>query len=172
MSHGKDVNCFDKYIKNLCVVKYCTCFPPPTLPQRESVGVLADFSSFTLNRFLSVKILPSKDLINMTQTDVLSTDVLSPRTFCPHRRFVRRTFCPTDLLSPRTFCPTDVLSLRTFCPHGRFVATDVLSTDVLSPDILSPDVLSGHHCFLSRMKYYFFKMSSLTFVYVLSKNIF
>jgi hypothetical protein len=91
----------------------------------------------------------------MTQTDVLSMDVLSPRTFCPHGRFVpmdvlsagcfvRRTFCPTDILSPRTFCPTDVLSLRTFCPHGRFVPTDVLSTDVLSPDILSPDVLSGH----------------------------
>jgi hypothetical protein len=80
----------------------------------------------------------------MTQTDVLSTDVLSPRTFCPHGRFVRRMLCPPDVLSPRTFCPTDVLSLWTFCPHRRFVPTDVLSTDVLSPDVLSPDVLSGH----------------------------
>ncbi len=82
----------------------------------ERVWVLADFS-FTLNRFLSVKILPTKALVKMTQTDVLS---------------------------PRTFCPTDVLSLWMFCPHRRFVPTDVLSTDVLSPDVLSPDVLSGH----------------------------
>jgi hypothetical protein len=85
----------------------------------------------------------------MTQTDILSMDILSPRMFCPHGCFVRRTFCPTDVLSPRMFCPTDVLSLRTLCPHGRFVLTDVLSTDVLSPDVLSldvlsPDVLSGH----------------------------
>jgi hypothetical protein len=52
MSHGKDVNCFDKYIKNL-FVKYCRyMFPPPS--HRERVWALADFS-FTLNRFLSVK---------------------------------------------------------------------------------------------------------------------
>jgi hypothetical protein len=55
------------------------------------------------------------------------TDVLSPRMFCPHGRFVRRTFCPhgrfvpTDLLSDERFVATDVLSQRTFCPHGRFV---------------------------------------------------
>jgi hypothetical protein len=53
----------------------------------------------------------------MTQTDVLSTDVLSPRTFCPHGCFVRRTFCLMDVLSPRTFCLTDVLSLWMFCPR-------------------------------------------------------
>jgi hypothetical protein len=80
----------------------------------------------------------------MTQTDVLSMDVLSPWKFCPHGRFVRRMLCPPDVLSPRTFCPTDVLSLQTFCPHGCFVPTDVLSMDVLSPDVKSPDVLSGH----------------------------
>jgi hypothetical protein len=68
----------------------------------------------------------------MTQTDILSTDVLSPRTFCPHGRFVRRTFCPpdvlsdgrsvpTDVLSDGCFVATDVLSPRTFCPYGHFV---------------------------------------------------
>ncbi len=135
-------------IKNF-YVKYCTCLPPT-----ERVWVLADFS-FTLNRFLSMKILPSKALVNMTQMDVLSTDILSPWMFCPHGcfvpadvlsagRFVRQTFYPTDVLSPWTFCPTDVLSLRMFCPHGLFVPMDVLSTDVLFPDVLSPDVLSGH----------------------------
>jgi hypothetical protein len=35
----------------------------------------------------------------------ISTDVLSPQTFCLYGRFV----------------PTDVLSLRMFCPYGRFV---------------------------------------------------
>jgi hypothetical protein len=80
----------------------------------------------------------------MTQTDVLSTDVLSPRTFCPHGRFVRRTYCPTDLLSPRTFCPHGRFVRRTFCPHGcfvrrtfclygRFVPTDVLSSRTFCP---------------------------------------
>jgi hypothetical protein len=78
----------------------------------------------------------------MTKTDVLSTDVLSPRMFCPHGRLV-----PTDVLSAGRFVPmdlfsTDVLSVRTFVP------TDILSTDVLSPDVLSPDVLPGHHYYL------------------------
>jgi hypothetical protein len=82
--------------------------------------------------------LPRKALVNMTQTDVLSTDVLSPRTFCPHGRFVRRTFCPTDVLSPRTFCPTDVLSLRMFCRYGRFVPTDVLSLRTFCPRTFCP----------------------------------
>ncbi len=76
--------------------------------------------------------LPSKALVNMTQTDVLSTDVLSPRMFCPHGRFVRRTFCPLDVLSAGrfvcwTFCPHGRFVRRTFCPPGRFVPTDVLS---------------------------------------------
>jgi hypothetical protein len=88
--------------------------------------VLADFS-FPLNRFHSKKILPGKALVNMTQTDVLSTDVFFPRMFCPHGcfvltdvlsagRLVRRSFCPSG-----RFVPTDVLFPRTFF-HGRFVS--------------------------------------------------
>ncbi len=96
------------------------------------------------NRFLSVKIAQQGPGKYDPDGRFVPADVLSPWTFCPHGRFVRRTFCLTGVLSPRMFCPTDVLSLLTFCPHGRFVPTDVLSTDVLSPDVLSPDVLSGH----------------------------
>jgi hypothetical protein len=45
----------------------------------------------------------------------------------PKGCFVSGRFVSTDVLSPWTFClygrfvPTDVLSLRTFCPYGRFV---------------------------------------------------
>ncbi len=90
------------------------------------------------------KKLPSKALVNMTRTDILSTDVLSPRVFCPQGRFVRRTFCPLDVLSSRTFCLTDVLSLRMFCPHRRFVPMDVLS-----PWTFCPHGRSVHGCFVS-----------------------
>ncbi len=57
----------------------------------------------------------------MTQTDVLSTDVLSPRTFCPPDVLSDGPFVPTDVLSNGRFVATDVLSPRTFCPYGRFV---------------------------------------------------
>jgi hypothetical protein len=121
------VNCFDKHEE-----------PQKTETKERECVYRRIFPSRSID-FYQYKILPNKALVNMTQMDVLS-----PRMFCPHRRFVRWMFCPTDVLSPRMFCPMDVLSLRMFCPHGRFVPTDVLSTDVLSPDVLSPDVLSGH----------------------------
>ncbi len=35
--------------------------------------------------------------------------------------FVSGSFVSTDVLSPPTFCLPDVLSLRTFCLYGRFV---------------------------------------------------
>ncbi len=112
--------------------------------------VLADFSSFTLNRFLSVKKLPSKGPGKydpdgrIVHGRFVLTDVLSSRTFCPPDVLSDGPFVPTDVLSDGRFVATDVLSLWTFCPHGRFVSTDVLSMDVLSLDVLSPDVLSGH----------------------------
>jgi hypothetical protein len=100
-------------------------------PKRECV-YRRIFPSRSID-FYQYKILPSKAPVKMTQTDVLS-----PRTFCPHGRFVHRTFCPTDVLSDGPFVPmddlsdgrfvtTDVLSPRMFCPHGCFVPTDVLS---------------------------------------------
>jgi hypothetical protein len=59
---------------------------------------------------------------------VLSTNVLSPWTFCPHGRFVRWMLC-----------------CRTFCPHGHFVQRMFCSSEHFVPmDVLSPDVLSGH----------------------------
>jgi hypothetical protein len=76
--------------------------------------VLLDFS-FTLNRFLSKKYC----LLNITKTDVLSTDILSPQMFCPHGCFVRRMLCH------RMFCPYGRFVPRTLCPSGRFVPTDV-----------------------------------------------
>ncbi len=71
-------------------------------------------------------------LLKISQKDVLSSDILSLRTFFPPDifpagRFVCWTFCPSGC-----FVPPDVLSLRTFCTAGRFVPTDVLSPDVLS----------------------------------------
>ncbi len=91
----------------------------------------------------SVNVLSSKALLNMIQTDILSPDVLSTRTFCPHgcffsRMLCRRTFRPSgrfvrpDVLSVRTFFLPDVLSA------GRFVSPDILSAGRLVP----PDVLS------------------------------
>jgi hypothetical protein len=53
-----------------------------------------------------------------------------------------------DVLSPRTFCLPDVLSCRRFCPHGHFVPTDILphgryiSGCLCRRMFLSPDVLS------------------------------
>ncbi len=55
------------------------------------------------------------------------TDVLSPRTFCPHGHFVPTDilsagrFVLTDVLSNWRFVCPDVLSPRTFCLYGRFV---------------------------------------------------
>jgi hypothetical protein len=51
----------------------------------------------------------------------VSTDILSPRTFCPTDVMSHGCFVPTDILSDGRFVSTDVLSPRTFCPHGRFV---------------------------------------------------
>ncbi len=115
---------FDNYKGPLCVVKYCTCFPPPSHRERE--WVLADFS-FTFNRFLLVKIAsqgPEKRWPRRT---------FCPRTFCPHGRFVL-----TDVLSAgrfvwRTFCPHGRFVRRTFCRYGRFVLTDVLSPRMFCP---------------------------------------
>ncbi len=129
--HSKDVNCFNKYKEPLL----STVLFPPHLLQRECM-YWRIFPSRSID--FSVNILPSKALFNMTQTDVLLPEVLSPRMFCPP------DVLSPDVLSCRTFCLPDVLSVRTFCPAGRFVPLDVLSTDVLSPDVLSLDILSGH----------------------------
>ncbi len=120
------VNCLDKYKE------------PQKTETKERVCVQADFS-FTLNRFLLVKNTAQQGLANMTQTDVLSTDVLSSRTFCPpdilsNGYFVQRTFCPHGRFVRLTFCrygrfvPTDVLSLRTFCPRTFCLRTFCLRT--------------------------------------------
>jgi hypothetical protein len=121
---------FDKYKGPLCDGKYCTCFPPPS--HRERVWVLADFS-FTLNRFLSVKIVlqghgkydPDWCFVHgrFVPTDVLSAGRYVRRTFCPHGCFVRQTFCRYGC-----FVPTDVLSLRTFCPRTFCLWTFCLRT--------------------------------------------
>jgi hypothetical protein len=91
---------------------------------------------------LKLKVLSRIDIKNITQTEVMSPDVLSLGMFCPDGCFVLRTlwlrhFVLTVILSAERFVPLDVLSYRTFC------LPDVLSQDVLSPDVLSLDVLSG-----------------------------
>jgi hypothetical protein len=116
------------HLNNVIVRMYVNCFDKHEEPQKtetkERVCVCVYWRIFPSRSidFYQLKIWPRKALVKMTQTNILSTDVLSPRTFCPHGCFVCRTFCPTDLLSPRTFfVATDVLSPRTFCPHGPFV---------------------------------------------------
>jgi hypothetical protein len=94
--------------------------PPPSY--RERVWVLADFSSFTLNRFLSVKNFASQGPGKYDPDGrFFPTDVLSSRTFCPPDVLSNGPFVPTDLLSDGRFVATDILSPRTFCPYGRFV---------------------------------------------------
>jgi hypothetical protein len=77
-------------------------------------------------------------LVNMTQEDVLSMEVLSPQTFCPHGCFVRRTFCLPDVLSAGhfvhwTFCPYGRFVRRMFCLYGCFVPKDILSLRTFCP---------------------------------------
>jgi hypothetical protein len=66
--------------------------------------------------------LPSMDLKIMTQTDVLSLDILSLRTFGPYWHFV-----PKDVLSHGCYVSRRLVH-RMFCPSERFVPQDVLST--------------------------------------------
>jgi hypothetical protein len=112
-------------------------------------------------------------ILQMSQKDFLSPEVLSLRTFCPARHFVHRTFCPAgcfvppDVLSRRMFCPAgrfvppDVLSRRTFCPYGhsvprmsRLLCRQMFCLWTFCPyerfvlmDVLSPNILSGHRKF-------------------------
>ncbi len=74
------------------------------------------------------KILPSKALVIMTQTDVLS-----PRTFCPHGRFVSMDDVSAGRFVRRTFCPHGRFVRRMFCLYRRFVPTDVLSPQMFCP---------------------------------------
>jgi hypothetical protein len=106
---------------------YENCFDEHEEPQktetkeRECGGYWRIFPSRSID-FYQSKILPNKALVNITQTDVLS-----PRTFCPHGCFVPTDvlsdgrFVPTDVLSDGRFVAMDILSPRMFCPHGRFV---------------------------------------------------
>ncbi len=78
------------------------------------------------SRDFLVNILPSMNIKNITQTDVMSPDVLSIQTFCPmdvlsHRCYVSGCFAPTDFFSAGHFVPPDILShqifsLQMFCP--------------------------------------------------------
>ncbi len=79
----------------------------------------------------------------VSQIDVLSPDVLSLRTFCPHGSFVCWPFCPTDVMSLAVMSP-DILSLRMFYLSGCFISPDVLSlwTFCLSGRFVSPYVSS------------------------------
>jgi hypothetical protein len=89
---------------------------------------------------------------NITQTDVMSPDILSLQTFCPHGRFVPQ-IC-LQMFCLQTFCllivSPDVLPCLTFCPAGRFFPQDVLSRLTFCPsghlvlDRMSLDVLFGH----------------------------
>jgi hypothetical protein len=61
------------------------------------------------------------DIKNITQTDVMSLDVLSLRTFCRHRHFVPQMLCPGMFCPSRMFCPTGCFVPPDICPSGRFV---------------------------------------------------
>ncbi len=115
----------------------------------------------------------------------------------PKGCFVSGCFVSTDVLSPRTFCLPDVLSLRTFCLYGSFVSTDVLSLGryvsscfvsgrfvsgrFVPTDVLSPDVLSGHrrdiYCIVDLiilLNLWFsgtFSFLSIKTVYILTKTL-
>jgi hypothetical protein len=57
---------------------------------------------------------------------VMSPDVLSLQTFCPHGHFVPRMlclqmFCSTDVLCAERFVPPDILSCQTFYLSECFV---------------------------------------------------
>jgi hypothetical protein len=92
----------------------------------------------------------------MTQTDVMSPDILSLQTFCHHGCFVPRMlqyvtgyFVPTDVLSAGRFVPPDVLSRRMFCPSGCFVPPDVLSLRTFCPSGRFVPVCYVSGCYVS-----------------------
>ncbi len=120
--------------KLLSVVWICSGFPPNHPPIRQEQRKCMYWGIFPpRSRDFSVNILPSMNIKNIIQTDVMSPDVLSLQTFCPHGRFVPQMLCIW------MFCPHRCFVCRTFCPSGYFV-----SPDFFPPDVLSLYVMSGH----------------------------
>ncbi len=127
-------SCSRDFSAVVCCVKLSRISPQPR--QREGI-VLTDFSSM-FKRLFSKYILSRRDLKYMTQTDVLSPDVLSLRMFCTPGRFVRQMLCL------RMFCSHRCFVCRTFSSSECFVPPDVLSQCVMSLDVMFRDLLSWH----------------------------
>jgi hypothetical protein len=118
-------------MKNLSV-KYCM-FPPPPPSTRVCVYIISLFFLGSVRKngdFYCLLIIGQKGCF--VSGRFVSTDVLSPRTFCLYGRFVSTdvlslgTFCPHGNFVPRKICLRPfclrTFCLRMFCPYGRFVS--------------------------------------------------